>query len=170
MPVLRWIDHNLERVILFILLLIMTVVIVLQVFMRYVVESSLTWSEELARFCFVWLIYIGISYGVKKAKHIRVEALLSVFKRRGKYVINMIAYLLFLFFALFAVYYGFSIYQVIKDTGQVAPSIRISMSIMYLGMPVGMLLTSFRLIQRIYIETKTYRADEEVIDNDIPRL
>ncbi|WP_194841182.1 TRAP transporter small permease [Sporosarcina cascadiensis] len=159
-----------ERVILFILLMIMTVVIVLQVFMRYVVESSLTWSEELARFCFVWLIYIGISYGVKRAKHIRVEALLTVFKRRGKYIVNMIANILFLFFALFAVYYGFSIYQAIKGTGQVAPSIGISMSIMYLGMPIGMLLTSIRLIQRMYIETQMYRASEEIIDNDIPRL
>ncbi|ARF14035.1 MULTISPECIES: TRAP transporter small permease [Sporosarcina] len=170
MPVLRWIDHNVERVILFLLLSVMTIVIILQVFMRYVVESSLTWSEELARFCFVWLIYIGISYGVKRARHIRVEALLSVFKRRGKYVINMIAHLMFLFFALIAVYYGFTIYQAIKDTGQVAPSIRISMSIMYLGMPIGMLLTSVRLIQRIYIETKLYRSNEEIIDNDIPRL
>ena len=86
MAVLKWLDENIERIILLVLLAIMSVVIVLQVFMRYVMENSLTWSEELARFCFVWLVYIGISYGVKKAKHIRVEAILTVLKRKGKYI------------------------------------------------------------------------------------
>ena len=170
MAVLKWLDENIERVILLVLLVVMSVVIVLQVFMRYVMENSLTWSEELARFCFVWLIYIGISYGVKKAKHIRVEALLSVFKRKGKYALNMIAYVLFLFFAIYATYYGFSIYSAIKGTGQLAPSLGISMSIMYLGMPVGMLLTSIRIIQRIVIETKAFRNNEEIVDNDLPKL
>ena len=170
MAVLKWLDENIERIILLVLLAVMSVVIVLQVFMRYVMENSLTWSEELARFCFVWLIYIGISYGVKKAKHIRVEAILTVLKRKGKYIINMVAYLLFLFFALYATYYGFSIYSAIKATGQMAPSLGISMSIMYLGMPIGMLLTCIRLIQRMYLETKVFKNNEEIIDNDLPKL
>lgn len=170
MAVLKWLDENIERIILLVLLAVMSVVIVLQVFMRYVMENSLTWSEELARFCFVWLIYIGISYGVKKAKHIRVEAILTVLKRKGKYIINMVAHLLFLFFAIYATYYGFSIYSAIKATGQMAPSLGISMSIMYLGMPIGMLLTCIRLIQRMYLETKVFKNNEEIIDNDLPKL
>lgn len=170
MKVLRWLDENIERYIMLVLLVVMSVVIVLQVFMRYVMENSLTWSEELARFCFVWLIYIGISYGVKRAKHIRVEALLAVLKRKGKYIINMVAYVLFLFFAVYAVYYGFSIYSAIKSTGQEAPSLGISMSIMYLGMPIGMTLTSIRIIQRMYAETKAFRNNEEIVDNDIPKM
>ncbi len=170
MPVIKWLDENVEKVILVALLALMSVVIILQVFMRYVMQASLSWSEELARFCFVWLIYIGISYGVKKAKHIRVEALLSVFKRKGKYIINMLAYLLFLFFAVYAVYYGFSIYSAIKGTGQSAPSLGVSMSIMYLGMPIGMTLTCIRLIQRMGLETKAFKNNEEIVDNGIPKM
>ena len=170
MSVLRWLDENFERVLLLILLGVMTVVIVLQVFMRYVAQSSLTWSEELARFCFVWLVYIGISYGVKKAKHIRVEALLVVLGRKGKYFINMVAHVLFLIFALYAMYYGFSIYEMIGTSGQRAPSLGIPMSIMYLGMPLGMVLTSIRLIQRMYVETKMFKNNEEIIDEDMPKL
>lgn len=170
MAIIKWLDENIERAILLVLLVVMSIVIILQVFMRYVLENSLSWSEELARFCFVWLIYIGISYGVKKAKHIRVEALLAVFKRKGKYIINMIAYILFLFFAIYAVYYGFSIFSLIKETGQLAPSLGISMSIMYLGMPVGMVLTCIRIIQRMYIETKAFKNFEEIQEKDIPML
>lgn len=170
MNLLKWLDENFERTILLFLLGLMTVVIVLQVFMRYIMQNSLTWSEELARFCFVWLVYIGISYGVKKAKHIRVEALLAILGRKGKYIINMVAYSLFLVFAVYALYYGFSIYGIIGGSGQKAPSLGISMSIMYLGMPVGMLLTCIRLIQRMYFETKMFKNNEEIIDVDLPKL
>ncbi|BDH62649.1 TRAP transporter small permease [Ureibacillus massiliensis] len=170
MTLIKWLDENIERTILLILLGLMSVVIVLQVFMRYVAQNSLSWSEELARFCFVWLVYIGISYGVKRAKHIRVEALLSFLGRKGKYLLNMVSLLLFLVFAVYAVYYGFTIYEVISQSGQKAPSLGIPMSVMYLGMPIGMLLTSIRIIQRMYLETKMFMNNEEIVDTDIPKL
>nr|WP_198044677.1 TRAP transporter small permease [Lysinibacillus timonensis] len=170
MTILRWLDENFERMILLILLGVMSVVIILQVFMRYVAQNSLSWSEELARFCFVWLVYIGISYGVKKAKHIRVEALLSALGRKGKYILNMLSLLLFLVFSVYAVYYGFTIYEVISNSGQKAPSLGIPMSVMYLGMPIGMLLTTIRLIQRMYLDTKMFRNNVEIVDTDIPKL
>ncbi|KGR77934.1 TRAP transporter small permease [Ureibacillus sinduriensis] len=165
MRIIKWLDNNIERVTLLILLAVMTIVTVLQVFMRYVMENSLSWSEELARFCFIWLVYIGISYGVKRAKHVRVEAILSILKRRGKFVINQIANVLFLYFAIYATYYGFSIVNTIQTTGQTAPALGISMSIMYLGMPIGMLLTIIRLVQRIIYETKVFLAGKEIEDD-----
>lgn len=165
MKIIKWLDNNIERAILLILLAVMTVVTILQVFMRYVMENSLTWSEELARFCFIWLVYIGISYGVKRAKHVRVEAILSIVKRRGKFIINLIANILFLYFAIYATYYGFTIMNTIQITGQLAPSIGVPMSIMYLGMPIGMLLTVIRLIQRIIYEIMMYKQGKEIKDD-----
>lgn len=161
MKIIKWLDANIERMILLILFVAMTVITVLQVFMRYVMQNSLTWSEEFSRFCFIWLIYIGISYGVKRAKHVRVEAILSLFKRRGKLIINLIANILFLYFAIYATYYGFTIMNTIQSTGQVAPSLGVPMSIMYLGMPIGMLLTTIRLIQRSIYEIKLFREDKD---------
>lgn len=165
MKIIKWLDDNIERMILLVLFVAMTVITVLQVFMRYVMQNSLTWSEEFARFCFIWLIYIGISYGVKRAKHVRVEAVLSLFKRRGKLIINLIANVLFLYFAIYATYYGFTIMNAIQSTGQVAPSLGVPMSIMYLGMPIGMLLTTIRLIQRSIYEIKLFREGK---DNESP--
>ncbi|MFP3918400.1 TRAP transporter small permease [Lysinibacillus telephonicus] len=165
MKIIKWLDDNIERMILLVLFVAMTVITVLQVFMRYVMQNSLTWSEEFARFCFIWLIYIGISYGVKRAKHVRVEAVLSLFKSRGKLIINLIANVLFLYFAIYATYYGFTIMNAIQSTGQVAPSLGVPMSIMYLGMPIGMLLTTIRLIQRSIYEIKLFREGK---DNESP--
>ncbi len=166
MKIIKWLDSNIERVILLVLFVAMTIITILQVFMRYVMQNSLSWSEEFARFCFIWLIYIGISYGVKRAKHIRVEAVLSLFERRGKLVINLIANILFLYFAIYATYYGFTIMNTIQSTGQVAPSLGVPMSIMYLGMPIGMLLTTIRIIQRSIYEIKLYREGKDTDHSD----
>ena len=52
---------------------IMTILVFIQVVMRYVFSNSLSWSEELARFIFLWLSWIGASYAVKERSHFRVE-------------------------------------------------------------------------------------------------
>ena len=57
MKILKWLDNYLELTVSVFLMSLMTVLIFLQVVMRYVMHNSLSWSEELARYTFVWLIY-----------------------------------------------------------------------------------------------------------------
>ena len=85
---LKLLDDKLEAVLCIILLSVMTVVVFIQVIMRYVVQDALAWSEELSRYLFVWLIYLGIPLGAKHMKHIKIEAPLSLFPRKArKYVV-----------------------------------------------------------------------------------
>ncbi|WP_078553440.1 TRAP transporter small permease [Bacillus alkalicellulosilyticus] len=164
MLVLKWLDEHIEEVFLVLFSAVMVVVIFLQVFMRYVMENSLSWSEELARFCFIWLVYIGISYGVKKQRHIKVDALLLLFKEKGKLVFNIISNLLFLAFAIFVVFYGYDMSQKLLQFGQTSPALKIPMGFVYLAAPVGMALTSIRLIQHLIKQSKTLlgKGDFEV--------
>ena len=74
MKVLKFLDEHMEKILCVIFLALMSIIIVLQVFFRYVLNNSLSWSEELARYLFIWMIYIGISLGVKMDKHICVDA------------------------------------------------------------------------------------------------
>ena len=61
--ILKFLNDYLEETICIILMSVMTIIIFIQVIMRYVMHNSLSWSEELARYCFIWLIYIGaVSY------------------------------------------------------------------------------------------------------------
>ena len=53
-------------------LLLLVAFLALQVFFRYVLETGLTWSEELSRFSFVWFVYISASAAAQKGTHIRV--------------------------------------------------------------------------------------------------
>ena len=77
--ILKFLNDYLEETICIILMSVMTIIIFIQVIMRYVMHNSLSWSEELARYCFVWLIYIGVAYGCKLMKHIKIDAALKLF-------------------------------------------------------------------------------------------
>ena len=54
MKIIRWLDDNLEEALLIALLVTMTLLMGLQVFSRYILNASLSWSEELTRYLFIW--------------------------------------------------------------------------------------------------------------------
>ncbi|OIJ11551.1 TRAP transporter small permease protein [Anaerobacillus arseniciselenatis] len=171
MKIVNWLDEHFEEVFLVVLSTIMVVVIFSQVFMRYVMQSSLSWSEELARYCFIWLVYIGISYGVKKQRHIKVDAFLLLFKEKGKLVFNIIANLLFLAFAIYVVIYGYTITERFLELGQKSPANQIPMGLIYLAAPFGMAITSIRLIQNLIKQIKTlFGKDDFTVKTELERL
>ena len=66
MKVLKWLDNNLEQAILLILLCGMTIVMGGQIIARYAFSASLSWSEELTRYLFIWCGFLSVSYCTKK--------------------------------------------------------------------------------------------------------
>lgn len=155
MRVLKWLDEHFEEYILIALSSFTVIVIFLQVVMRYVFGNSLAWSEELARYAFIWMIYMGISLGVKRDKHLRVDAFSMMFKEKGKIILEMIVGVLFLVFAVIIFYYGFDI--VAKVTRESA-ALQIPMAYVYLAPAFGMILTIVRLIQKLIKEIKTLKT------------
>lgn len=65
MKIIRWLDDNLEEALLIALLVTMTLLMGLQVFSRYILNASLSWSEELTRYLFIWSGFLSISYCIK---------------------------------------------------------------------------------------------------------
>ena len=149
MKVVRFLDENLEKLICVVCLALMSILIVLQVFFRYVLNNSLSWSEELARYLFIWMIYIGISYGVNMDKHICVDAVYSFMPKGVKKWYAIVAYILFLVFAIAVVYFGILVVGMQISSGQVSPAMGIPMQYIYAAPVVGMVLTAFRLIQKV---------------------
>jgi TRAP-type transport system small permease protein len=60
-----------------VLLAVMTALVVLQVFYRYVLNSPLTWPEEAARLAMIWLAFLGASVALWRRRHIRIEGLVE---------------------------------------------------------------------------------------------
>lgn len=149
MKILKFLDDYFEMSVCIVLMSAMTLVLAVQVFMRYVMQSSLTWSEELARYIFVWLIYMGISYGAKIMKHIRIEAAVLLLPQKGQRYAEILGDILFLGFALFVVVTSWGIVQKQLMLGQTSPAIQMPMWMLYSAPMVGFALTAVRQVQAI---------------------
>ena len=129
----------------------------IQVFMRHVVGQSLSWSEESVRFAFIWMIMLGFSAGVRRDTHIRVLLVFDCLKGKARYVVQMLVHILF-FITAAAVFY-LSILNVTSfiEFPQVSPALGVPMQYVYLAAPVGFGLTMIRLIQRMILDTRSFR-------------
>ncbi|UIJ36992.1 TRAP transporter small permease [Desulfobaculum bizertense] len=130
-------------------LAVMAVIIAVQVFQRYVLQSSLDWSEELARYLFIWSVYIGCSYATKKDRHLEVTILRSSFGPTVAKFVTIIAYICTIAFCICTTVWGFQMVDFLAGTGQKTPALEIQMYWVFLSVPVGMCLMAIRTALRI---------------------
>ncbi len=155
MPILKFLDDHIEEYIVVICLGIMSVLIFVQVLMRYVFNNSLSWSEELSRYLLIWMVNIGISYAVKKKCHVRITALDSVFPTAAKKVLEYISSFLVLAFAGAVTVLGYQVVTFNMKMGQMSQAMEfLPVWVIYLAVPVGFGLTCFRTIQNLMSPSK----------------
>lgn len=158
---LRWLDDNTEVFLCVILMSAMTLLVFIQVIMRYVFNASLSWSEELARYIFIWLIYVGISYGCKLRKHIKIDAALYLFPHKLRPYVVILGDILFIVFAAYIAYTGF-LYAMQQPLYHVhSTALKIPMEYIYMSTVVGFGLATFREIQTILYRVKCLKNGEE---------
>lgn len=160
--VLKWIDDNIEVYICVALMSIMAILIFVQVVFRYVLGNSLSWSEELARYIFIWLIYIGISYGCKLRKHIKIEAALYLFPKKVRPYITILGDILFFAFCCYIMWTGYRYCVTTAELGKYSPALKIPFQYVYLSIPVGFTMSSIREIQTIIYRIKCIKNGEEM--------
>lgn len=142
-------DHLEEYILVYSLMFSVGLVFV-QVVMRYVFSNSLSWSEELARYLFLWQIWLGASYAVKEHKHLRIEILQDFIKDpRKRKMYDVFVMVLWLGFSIFLTSESASLTILQFQRNQVSPAMRIPMAYAYASVPVGCGLMSLRLIGEI---------------------
>lgn len=146
-------------------LILFSVLVVAQVFMRYVVGTSLTWSEELARFALVWFVWIAGSYAVRYQRHVKFNVLVNAIGNRSPLARRLIEVAVFLLWITFLILMLIlSSQQVLQqfDSGQIAAGTRVPFFVVYLGLPLGMLLMIFRVAQHLALALTQLRRNPQV--------
>ena len=107
----------------------------LQVFNRFVLNKSLSWSEEFQIFCHVWIVFLAIPIAYRRGAHLAVESLRARLPRRAGIAFD---YLIELLWAAFAGALAWLSYRVaLVAQLQTTPGLEIPMSWPYYGMVVG---------------------------------
>ncbi len=82
--ILHYLDEYLEEFLMVIFLIAMTLIMGIQVFSRYILGMSLSWSEEITRYLFIWSAFLSVSLCTRKCISIKIDQFIQIFPRRGK--------------------------------------------------------------------------------------
>lgn len=147
MKVLKTIWDHLEEFFLLPALAFSVCLIFAQVVMRYVFHNSLSWSEELARYLYVWITWVGVSYSAHNGTHLRITMIKDRLPKGGQHALELFITIIWVCFGIFICIQGLSAIQTIASFGQKSSALRIPMQYCYFSIPVGMVLMCIRLIE-----------------------
>lgn len=157
----RKLIDNFEEYFVVVTMAVMTLLVFFQVIMRYIFGSSLSWSEELARFIFLWVSWIGASYAVKERTHFRVEMFANLLHGKNRRYFELFILLIWFVFALIMAYLGTELVLFLMETGQISAAMEIPMSWVYASVPAGCALMALRLVFEIQKILRKGTADIE---------
>ncbi|MBW2145949.1 MAG: TRAP transporter small permease [Deltaproteobacteria bacterium] len=132
----------------------------LQIFLRDVFNYNISWGEELARFSFVWFVYLGASYATKTGHHIRVTMQLKIFPKAVQKIILSMSDLIWIALNLVMIKESTMLIASMMKFKYISPTLGWSMAYIYMIFPISFTLMTIRIIQRYYMTLKG-RADEE---------
>lgn len=156
--------NKIEEIAVIAMFALMVVVIFAQVIMRYVFNNSLYWSEELGKFLFVWISWLGISLGEREGEHIKITMLTGRLPFKKAHIFNILSSLIVLAICFITFYYSASL--VISQWTTKYAGIHISISWGYLAVAVGTGLMSLRSVAAILKSAKAIQngpSQEETV-------
>ncbi len=122
-------------------------VALLQVFHRFALNSSLSWSEELQIFGHIWIVFLGIPIAYRRSAHLYIETFCDMLSARPRAVFNLLVELTWAAFAVSLMVLGFMVARIAHL--QSSPGLEVPMSYPYSGMVIGgayLLLVALRRI------------------------
>ena len=117
------------------LMVALVVDVFLGVFSRYVLHATFQWYDEVARLCFVWMVFLGAAVAVRRGAHFRLHLLIDRFGPRLRHAADLAVGLLVLTFGGVLVAGGIAMYPVARR--QVTDSLELSMLWFHGALPVG---------------------------------
>lgn len=151
-------DRNGERYLLLVFYTMVVMVIGVEVIRRFGLSFSSVWGEEIARFCFIYLTWIGASAGVKNRTHIRIDLIYRWVPQSQHMWLYLIADLATMAFAVVAFYYSLTPIVNAIDFGNVTDGLRINRAYFLVAVPLGFAMTMMRLVQNMVRDVVDYRA------------
>lgn len=158
MKFVKWLDTYFEKAFLITSLALMVLVIFAQIVLRWF-GAATVWAEELARCIMLYLMWVAASYAVKKDAHIRLTVLVEKITGKKRDKLEVVILGVWLIFAIWLMVEGVFLLQKIDAMNQVSAAMRLPMVVPYASAPLGGLLMSVRLIQKI-IETLKKLSDD----------
>ena len=158
------INQNAERWALLVFYTMLVATMFIEVLRRELFAYSSIWGEEIVRYSFIYLAWIGAAAAVKERAHIRIDVILQYVGPRVKALLYMLGDVVMIGVAVIALYYSFETVLVSAKFGSVTHGLRISQVWFLSAVPIGFALVLLRLVQSFLRDLKALRAGAPVYE------
>lgn len=138
-----------------ILMLAMLGIIFSQVVARYVFHYSLTWSEEVGRYIFVWIAFLGMTAAFRAGSHVALDLLGRSLKGISRKILETINGLLVVVLSSAIVYSGIQLFRL--GMRQKSPALKLPMQWVYIIIPISGLILLYFAVRALWIRHQEKR-------------
>lgn len=155
------------RVTLGVLLLAATVLVFVNVVLRYVFNYAISWGEEVTKYLLLWLVFLGSGVVAREGGHISMEVLLTLLSPRAQQMNAVLVNAVCAVLSAIVGFLGWQLAMAVRTVGQVGAASGLPMSWVYLAIPVGCLLMMLGFWE---VALRHLRRSERVPDaGDVPQ-
>ena len=133
---------------------------------REIFAYSSIWGEEIVRYSFIYLAWIGAAAAVKERAHIRIDVVMHYLGPRLKAIFYIFGDVVMLIVAVIALYWSYETVHVSAKFGSVSHGLRISMVWFLMAVPAGFTLMVWRLLQSLARDMRSLRDGTPVFEGD----
>ena len=164
--IMEALNKNAERWALLVFYVMLVITMFVEVLRRELMAYSSIWGEEIVRYSFIYLAWIGAAAAVRERGHIRIDVILEYVGPRVKAVLYIFGDLVMFAVSLVALYYSFETVLVSAKFGSVTHGLRISQVWFLAAVPIGFALVVFRLVQSFIRDVNDLRHGRPVFEGD----
>ncbi len=135
------------RVVLIAFMAIMILVVSSQVFMRYVLNDSIDWADEVSRMAFVWSIFIAIPLGIREGIHVGIDMLVERLPKQAKILLGRLMFTLALVLMCVVIYESIEVAKV--TWSERLGAINVSSGYFFVAVIIGSAHTALHLLYLI---------------------
>jgi TRAP-type C4-dicarboxylate transport system permease small subunit len=159
MKALRYINDKGEEIFLIALMVFAVGLVTAQIATR-LLGIPLPWSEELARYSFLWLTWVGAAFATKEKKHIAIDLVVNKMPPGSRKICSVLTTVIWFAFLIFMIITSSQVLSGVIEGGARGTGSGIPMAVPYASVTVGVTLMTFRLVQNLALEFIASRKKE----------
>jgi TRAP-type transport system small permease protein len=130
------------------LLAAISIDLLLGVFSRYVLERTFVWYDEVARLCFMWLVFLGAAVAVRRGAHFGLDVVVASLPPPLQRFLRLLTPLTVIVFSAALIWLGWDLMR--HGATQTTAVMGMPVSWIYAAMPVGAALMAFYALMSLF--------------------
>jgi TRAP-type C4-dicarboxylate transport system permease small subunit len=122
----------------------MAITLFLQVIFRYSLNMPLVWSEELSRYLLVWITFLGINFGIRRNKHIKMEIVFNLIPPNFQTIAAVGTQIFIILTILY--FLGGAVRFVAAQKNIGSSAMQVNMGLVYMVIPISFGITAVNLL------------------------